>query len=219
MPESPVGLVDNRFPLCYEIGEGYAYQDNRCHEREGDLMSEKIVNGVNVTAVEDTVKAIEGQPDIANFKFRISNKWISGGHNHSTVGDFFGANQENAHEKTHELDADEPPILAGEDKGPNPVEHLLNALAACLTTTLVYHAAIRGIRIEELESELEGDIDLRGFLGLSRDVRRGYENIRVNFKVKTEAENIEKLKALSKLSPVFDVTSNGTKVDVSIERK
>jgi len=114
---------------------------------------------------------------------------------------------------------DEPSILAGTDLGANPVEHLLHALAGCLTSTLVYHAAVWGIKIEELESSLEGDIDIQGFLRLSDEVRRGYQNIRVNFKVKTDAENIEKLKALSKLSPVFDVTSNGTKVDVQIERK
>ena len=110
-------------------------------------------------------------------------------------------------------------MLAGKDRGANPVEHLLAALAACVTTTLIYHAAIRGIKIDELESDLEGDIDLRGFLGLTNEVRKGYQNIRVNFKVKTDAENIEKLKALSKLSPVYDVTSNGTKVDINIEQK
>ncbi len=88
-----------------------------------------------------------------------------------------------------------------------------------MTTTLVYHAALRGIHLEEVESELEGDINLRGFLGLSSDVRRGYEKIRVKFRVKTDVENLEKLKALSKLSPVFDVTSNGTNVDVQIEKK
>lgn len=183
------------------------------------MPEEKIVNGVNVGAVESTVDAIKEKPDLAKFKFRLQNKWINGGHNHSTVSSFYGANQENSHLRTFELDADEPPILAGEDLGANPVEHLLNALAACLTTTLVYHAAIRGMRIDELESDLEGDIDLRGFLGLTNEVRRGYQNIRVNFKIKTEAENIEKLKALSKLSPVFDVTSHGTNVDVRIERK
>ena len=100
-----------------------------------------------------------------------------------------------------------------------PVEYLLNALAACITSTLVYHAALRGIKIDELESELEGDLDLRGFLGISNEVRRGADdNIRVKLRVKTDAANIEKLKALNKLSPVFDVTSNGTKVDVSIDR-
>jgi uncharacterized OsmC-like protein len=98
------------------------------------------------------------------------------------------------------------------------VEHLLHALASCLTTAIVYHAAVRGIRIDEMEAELEGDIDLRGFLGISNEVRRGYRNIRANFKVKTDEDNLEKLKALSMYSPVFDVTSNGTNVDVRIER-
>ena len=184
-----------------------------------ETAAEKIVNGVNVEAVQNTVSAIKDKPEIAQFKFRLHNKWINGGHNHSLVQDFYGANQENSHLQTLELDADEPPILAGTDKGANPVEHLLNALAACLTTTLVYHAAIRGIKIDELESDLEGDIDLRGFLGLTNEVRKGYQNIRVNFKVKTNSENIEKLKALSKLSPVFDVTTKGTNVDVHIESK
>ena len=184
-----------------------------------ETAAEKIVNGVNVEAVQNTVSAIKDKPEIAQFKFRLHNKWIRGGHNHSVVQNFYGANQENSHLQTLELDADEPPILAGTDKGANPVEHLLNALAACLTTTLVYHAAIRGIKIDELESDLEGDIDLRGFLGLTNEVRKGYQNIRVNFKVKTNSENIEKLKALSKLSPVFDVTTKGTNVDVHIESK
>jgi uncharacterized OsmC-like protein len=187
--------------------------------KKGDIkMSEdKILNGVSITAVENLANDIKENPDLAKCKFRLKNKWINGGHNHSTVGDFYGGNQENSHLKTLELDADEPLILAGTDLGPNPVEHLLNALTACLTTSLVYHAALRGIRIDELESELEGDLDLRGFMGLSDEVRKGYENIRVNFKVKTDAENLKRLKALSKLSPVYDVTSNGTNVDIQIE--
>lgn len=182
------------------------------------MSEEKILNGVNVAVVENVANDIKENPDLAKCKFRLKNKWIKGGHNHGTVGDFYAANQENPHLKTFELDADEPPILAGSDIGPNPVEYLLNALSACLTTTLVYHAALRGIQIDELESELEGDIDLRGFMGLSDEVRRGYENIRVNFKVKTDAENLKRLKALSKLSPVYDVTTSGTNVDVQIER-
>lgn len=183
------------------------------------ISEQKVVNGVNVSLIEDTVSAIKDDPELAKFKFHINNKWVDGGHNHTTIKSFYGAKKETPHDKPFELDADEPPALAGRDIGPNPVEHLLNALAACLTTTMVYHAAIRNIKVEEVEAELEGDIDLRGFLGLSNEVRRGYENIRVNFKVKTEAENLEKLKALSKLSPVFDVTSNGTNVTVQVERK
>jgi hypothetical protein len=88
-----------------------------------------------------------------------------------------------------------------------------------MTTTMVYHAAVRGIKLEEVESELEGDLDLRGFFGISDEVRPGYEEIRVNFKVKTDAENLETLKELIKLSPVYDVVSSGTRVNVQIEKK
>ncbi len=177
------------------------------------------VNGVSIKTMVETVNRLKQDPELARFRFRLKNRWFDCGHNRSAISDFYGAKQAIAHAKTFELDSDEPPALAGQDKGANPVEHLLNALAACLTTTMVYHAALRGIRIEELESELEGDIDLRGFLGISSEVRRGYQNIRVKFKVKTDAENLERLKALSKLSPVFDVVSHGTKVDVTVEEK
>lgn len=178
-----------------------------------------VVNGVDLDVLGGTVEAIKENSDLGKCKFRVRNRWIEGGHNRSTVGNFYGAGQENSHQTTFELDADEPPVLAGTDLGPNPVEHLLNALAGCMTSSLVYHAAIRGIRIEELECELEGDLDLRGFLGLSSDVRKGYQNIRVKFRVKTDCDQMQRLKALSKLSPVFDVTTNGTHVDVEVERK
>ncbi len=88
-----------------------------------------------------------------------------------------------------------------------------------MTTTMVYHAAVRGIKLEEVESELEGDLDLKGFLDLSDEVRPGYEEIRVNFKVKTDIENLERLKELIRFSPVYDVVSNGTRVKVQVERK
>jgi uncharacterized OsmC-like protein len=88
-----------------------------------------------------------------------------------------------------------------------------------MTTTMVYHAAVRGIKLEEVESKLEGDIDLKGFLAISDKVRPGYEEIRVNFKVKTDIENVERLKALTRLSPVYDVLSKGTNVKVQIEAK
>lgn len=183
------------------------------------MSNETTLNGVRVNAVQDLVSEIEKDPDLAKSTFRLRNKWINCGHNRSTITGFYGGKQEIDHLSTFELDADEPPILAGEDHGANPVEHLLNALASCMTTSLVYHAALRGIRIDELESELEGDIDLRGFLGIGNEVRKGYQNIRVTFKVKTDAENLGRLKALSKQSPVFDVTTNGTNVDIQIERK
>ena len=183
------------------------------------MAEEKILNGVNVAAVNELAKNIEADPELGKCKFHIKNKWNTCGQNQSEVESFYAAKQEIPHEAPFTLNADEPPILAGQDTGPNPVEHLLNALAGCLTTSLVYHAAVRGIKIEQLESELEGDLDISGFLGISNKVRKGFQNIRVNFKVKTDAANIEKLRALSKFSPVFDVTSNGTNVQVNIEKK
>jgi len=176
------------------------------------MSEEKILNGVNVDVVEGVVKAINEEPSLAKSKFRAHNKWINGPHNQSSINGYYTAGEEMNRGKPFVMDADEPPILAGEDIGANPVEYVLHALAACLTTTLVYHAALRGI-------ELEGDLDLRGLLGLSDEVQRGYQQIRVNFKVKTDAENIEKLKAFSKLSPVVETISKGTQVNIQIERK
>ena len=183
------------------------------------MANEELINGVNITAVNELVTNLVADPDLGQCKFHIKNNWSTCGQNQSKIESFYAAKQEIPHEVPFTLNADEPAILAGHDTGPNPVEHLLNALAGCLTTTLVYHAAVRGIHIEALESELEGDLDIRGFLGISNEVRNGFQNIRVSFKVKTDAGNIEKLKALSKLSPVFDVTSNGTNVQVNIEKK
>ena len=177
------------------------------------------VNGINLNVLNETVSAIKGDPELGKCHFRARNKWIDANHNYSTISGFYGAKQENTHKQEFELHADEPPILAGNDEGANPVEHLLHALASCVTTSMVAHAAVRGIQIEELESELEGDIDLRGFLGLATDVPKGYTNIRVKFKVKTDADNIEKLKKLVEFSPVYNTLIHGTNVDIQVEPK
>ncbi|MEJ2698384.1 MAG: OsmC family protein [Desulfuromonadales bacterium] len=179
----------------------------------------KKLNGVDIAYVENTVKAIEENPDLAKFKFRLKNRWIDCGHNRARIDGFYGAGQENERTEPFVMDADEPPVLGGKDIGANPVEYLLRALAGCVTTTMVYHAALRGIKIEELEAELDGDIDVRGFLGLSREVPKGYQQIRVTFKVKTDEENLERLKALSKLSPVYNTVIEATPVDIRIEPK
>jgi uncharacterized OsmC-like protein len=166
-----------------------------------------------------TVSAIEHDPDLGACKFRARNTWLNGNHNRTTVTGFYGAKQEIAHKQQFELHADEPPILAGNDQGANPVEHLLNSLAACVTTSMVAHAAVRGIHIEELESELEGDIDLRGFLGLDSEVPKGFTDIRIGFKVKADVDNMERLKRLTAYSPVFNTITQGARVDVLVEPK
>ena len=177
-----------------------------------------VRNGVNVTALFDTIQAVKADPSIARFQFRARNEWLGGGHNRSTIQEFYGAGKEDdARTEPFVLDCDEPPVLLGEDNGANPVEHVLNALAGCLTTTMVYHAAAQGIEIEHAESRLEGDLDLQGFLWLDRNVRPGYQDIREKFKVRSDAD-AEKLAELARRSPVFDIVSNPVKVNVVIEK-
>jgi uncharacterized OsmC-like protein len=183
-----------------------------------ELAEQVVINGVDVEALGEKAEALRNDPGLGKARFRITNRWLGCGHNRSTVAGFRALRQEIPHERTFELEADEPPVLLGTDEGANPVEHLLHALAACLTSTLAYHAAANGIHIEEIESTLEGDLDLRGFMGLADDVRKGYENISVTFRVKTDASP-EKLKALAQFSPVFDVVSHGTKVNLRIETR
>jgi uncharacterized OsmC-like protein len=176
-----------------------------------------MVNGIHMETLLGTVNAIAQEPDLGASKFRASNVWLGGNRNQSTITGFYGAKQEIAHKQKFVLDADEPPILAGNDDGANPVEHLLNALAACVTTSMVAHAAVRGIQIQALQSELEGDIDLRGFLGLADDVAKGFTDIRIKFKVQADVQNLERLKRLTAFSPVLNTITNGATVDIQVE--
>jgi uncharacterized OsmC-like protein len=177
------------------------------------------VNGVDIDTLMGTVGAIRNDPGLGECRFRASNTWLSGNHNRSTVTGFYGARQEIAHKRTFAMDADEPAILAGNDEGANPVEHLLHALASCLTTSMVAHAAVRGIEIEELESELEGDIDLRGFLGLAPEVPKGYTEIRARFRVKADPADLGRIEQLARFSPVFNTITRGARVEVGVELK
>lgn len=181
----------------------------------------KGVNGVPVEDLTNTIAAIKATPSIAKFNFRIRNQWVDSSHNISTVDEFYGAGQEQTRARSFVLEADEPPVLLGHDTSANPVEHLLHALASCLTTSMVYHAAARGIEIEEIESTLEGDIDLHGFLELDKNVRQGFQGIRVKFKIKADVPDSQ-LQELGQLgsghSPVFDSLSNGVPISVTTSR-
>ena len=178
-----------------------------------------VVNGVELETLMGTVKAIQADPELGVCHFRATNQWLNGNHNRSTVTGFYGAKQEMQHKQTFTMDADEPAILAGDDNGANPVEHLLHALASCLTTSMVAHAAVRGIAIEEVESEFEGDIDLNGFLGLDANVPKGYTAIRAKFRVKADPKDMDQIRELAKFSPVYNTLTNGTPVDVQVAMK
>lgn len=186
------------------------------------LTQEKKVNGVNVDQLFKTIELIKEKPEIARFKFRATNKWIDGTHNRATVKDFYGAGQEDASREPMVFELDEPPVLLGKNLGTNPVEYLLVALSGCLTTSLIAHASAKGIEIKGVESRYEGDLDLRGFLGLSEDVKVGYENIRVYFKIDadvSEEQKEELIRMAQKYSPVFNTIANPVPVSVHLEKK
>ena len=186
--------------------------------------AQKLSSAVNGVAVDDlfaTIEAVKATPSVAKFKFRIRNQWENGSRNCSTAARFSGANQELSHPKPFSLEADEPAILLGKDMAANPVEYLLHALASCMTTSMVYHAAARGIHIEQVESSFEGDIDLHGFLGLDPSVRKGYQGIRVRFMIRANVpdDQLQEIVQLgTRFSPVFDSLTNGVPVSVAAER-
>lgn len=179
------------------------------------------MNGVDVDRLFETIDAIKQMPRLADFKFRLSNRWINGGLNRSSIKNFYGAGKDNQRQEPFVLDADEPPVLLGQDAAPNPVEYLLHALVACVTTSLVYHAAAKGIKLQEVETKAEGEIDLHGFLGLDDSVRRGYKNIQIKFRIKADVPD-EQLEELCRLgptySPVFDSITRGVSVEVGLDR-
>ena len=196
-------------------------QTSQSNKIDSQIENEKVVNGVNVTNLFGAINAITDNPNVSKFNFRAKGKWINGGHNQTTINDFDGACQTHTRSQPFVFDKDEPPVLLGNDHGANPVEYALAALNGCLTTTLIYHAAAQGVKIEEVESTLSGDLDIQGLLGMSEKVRNGYEKIKVTFKVKADASE-EKIKELvdlaQKRSPVFDIISHPTPIEVSLQR-
>jgi uncharacterized OsmC-like protein len=176
-------------------------------------------NGVDTATLFATLDAVKQAPEAAAFQFRARNQWMSGTHSQSTISDFYGVGQEQSHERTFVFDADHPAVLVGTDNGPTPVEFVLHALAACLTAGLGNIAAARGVTLSEVRSTIEGDIDLNGILGLSDDVRNGYEQIRISFKLRgDEPEKLAKVVEQSrKRSAVFDVLTNGVPVAIAVD--
>lgn len=180
-------------------------------------LKEKFVNGVDLLGLFQTIEAVKDDPEIGDFRFRAKNRWHGGALNETTIDEFYGAREAQKRKRPFVFKNDEPPVLLGEDRGANPVEFLLHALAGCVTTTLAFHAAARGIKIEAIETGLKGDIDLQGFLGLSDDVPRGYKGIEVVMKVKSDAHP-KILRELAEFSPVYNTINGKTPVHVTVEK-
>jgi len=179
-----------------------------------------MVNGVNVDQLVGTIEAIKGDPAIAKFQFRAETKWINGGHCETKIKSFYGAKAEDtSRSKPLVIVGDEPSVLLGEGHGANAVEAVLHAMASCLCVGLVYNAAALGISISFLDFSLEGNIDLHCFLGLSETIRPGYENIKMEIRIKADApkEKLEELCSYAqKTSPVLDMIRNPVPVTVEL---
>jgi uncharacterized OsmC-like protein len=179
----------------------------------------RLVNGMNVDQLVQTIELVKETPELAFFKFRAYNTWIEGTRNRAMVKDFYGALREEDDREERVFDIDEPRVLCGEDLGANPVEYLLVGLSGCLTTSLIAHAAVKGIEIRRVQSRYEGDIDLRGFLGLSEEVPVGFQAIRVFFTIEadiSEAQKEELILMAQKYSPVFNTIAKATPVSVHL---
>jgi uncharacterized OsmC-like protein len=205
------------------LGEGHFLTvtppERRTKETDVTVTENPNRNGVDTATLFATIDAVRTTPEIAKFQFRATNKWVSGTHNRSTLHGFYGAMQEMTHEKAFTFDADHPAVLVGTDNGPTPAEYLLHALAACLTAGIANIAAARGVNLESVESTVEGDIDLLGILGLSNEVRNGYQQVQVSFRLC--GDDPEKLAAVveqsRKRSAVFDVLTNGVPIAISVD--
>lgn len=185
------------------------------------MYATSTLNGVDLDRLSGTIDAVVANPGLARFQFRADNQWIEGGHSRTAIKGFYGVGQEDTtRTEPFTIESDEPPVLLGQNRGPNAGEYLLQALAACVAGTIVYHAAARGIALEALECKVEGDVDLRGFLGLDSAVRPGYEQIRVTVTADGDFDDAQfaELENLARFSPVRDSLSNPVSVAVDVAR-
>jgi uncharacterized OsmC-like protein len=184
------------------------------------VLEKPALNGVNTPVLLETINAVAGQPELADFQFRARSTWVAGTHAEITVQDFSGAGGEQAHAKTFVYDTDHPAILVGADHGPTPVEFLLVGLAGCITAGIGNIAAVRGVALTSVEASIEGDLNVLGILGKSDEVRNGYTGIRARFRIRGDAP-AEKLRAIVEQSKarsaVFDVLANGVPVDITVD--
>lgn len=182
-----------------------------------------VINGVNLKRLSDIITLIYAQPELAHFNFRLSNQWVDGGYNQSVIKDFYGAGGEDTTRETPFIVSnDEPEVLLGTDLSPNPLEFLLHALAGCITTSMVYHAAAHGYKIDGIKTSLEGNLDLKGFLGLDGDIRPGFKEIHIRIDLDgdlTDQQKEEIVQFGSSFSPVFDMVTTGVPVRLSMNKK
>lgn len=177
------------------------------------------INGVDVPTLFATIDAVNGTKELARFQFRATNRWETGTYSRTSITSFYGAGQDHDHEREFVIEADHPRVLVGEDRAPLPVELVLAGLASCLTGGIGNIASARGVELHSVEATIEGEIDLQGILGLNDEVRNGYQEIRVDYRIEGDAPR-EKLEAIVQQaqarSAVYDILTNSTPVHVTV---
>lgn len=179
----------------------------------------KADNGVNTEALIGARGAFAAAPEAAQFTFRSQCSWIEGTYNVNRINGYFGLGQQHERKRTFMIESDHPEVFAAADRAPTPPEIVLSALASCLTGGIAAVAQHRGIQLNAVEANVEGDVDVQGILGMDPDIRNGFSAIRVTFAVDAEAsdDEIAALVAQSqKRSAVFDILTNPTHVAVSV---
>jgi uncharacterized OsmC-like protein len=179
-----------------------------------------MLNGVNVEAILGARQALTDAPEAAKFQWRAECQWVNGTHSRTTISGFSGLGQEHTHKEQFTLDGDHPEVFASEDMGPTPVEVALGALAGCLMAGVATVATNRGIKLNAVTATLEGDMDLQGILGIDKDVRNGFDGVKVTFDIDADCsqEDKEAIVAQSqKRSAVFDLMTNPTRVEVAVK--
>ncbi|MGE0811860.1 MAG: OsmC family protein [Vicinamibacterales bacterium] len=178
------------------------------------------MNGVDTPTLFATINAVKGAPALAAFTFRARNRWVEGTCSETTIEQFSGAGGDHQHQATFQYRADHPAVLVGADRGPTPVEFLLHALTSCIAAGIGNIAAARGVKLTSVESTIEGDIDLQGILGISNEVRNGYQKLAMRVKIAGDApaEVLQKIVEQSRArSAVYDVLTSGVPVELAVE--
>src|SRR5688572_16164240 len=207
----------SRRPACRCMSR--AFREVRIASKGFTMAMTSVNNGVNVQALLDAREVLKGAPEAAKFSWRAACKWENGTYSTTKVQGFFGLGQEQSHKTETSFDADHPEIFASEDRGITPIEYVLVGLASCLTAGVAAVAQNRGIQLRSVESKLEGTMDIRGILGIDSEVRNGYDDIKVTFKIDGDASKpeLEALVAQSqKRSAVYDVITNPVNVTVEV---
>lgn len=185
------------------------------------MQTTTIRNGIDVDQLLQTIAATQSDEAVGTFTFRASSTWQDGTHSIGRIRGFTHAGeQDTSRAQPFTLDGDEPPVLLGENRGPNAVELVLQALAFCYAVGYVANAAAQGIELTRMDYEVEGDIDVREFLGQDGP-RAGFTAIRVTGHVSspnaTDDQLTELCQYVQDTSPVRDVLANPVPVTTSLE--